>query len=103
MMVCTSPSYIYYKVYSLSSKTLWLGHLNKATMEEDIESELMGFGDLESLHLVPPRGCAYVCYTKRKDASKALDKLKGAKLFGSSVKVVISISKISILSSIIVN
>ncbi len=37
--------------------------------------------------LIPPRGCAFVCMTKRKDTTKALEKLKGAKLLGNTLKV----------------
>jgi len=39
------------------------------------------------LQLIPPRGCAYVCFALRRDASRALDKLKGYKLNGNLLKV----------------
>ena len=37
--------------------------------------------------MVPPRGCAYVVMKERKDAAKAIDRLKGYKLNGSALKV----------------
>ena len=37
--------------------------------------------------MVPPRGCAYVVMSNRKDAYKAIDRLKGHKLNGSALKV----------------
>jgi len=37
--------------------------------------------------LIPPRGCAYVCFAVRRDAARALDSLKGYKLNGSLLKV----------------
>ena len=40
-----------------------------------------------SLQMIPPRGCAFVCLTKRKDAYKALDRLKGVKVGGNGLKV----------------
>jgi len=39
------------------------------------------------LQLIPPRGCAYVCFGLRRDAERALDKLKGYKLGGNLLKV----------------
>lgn len=37
--------------------------------------------------MIPPRGCAFVCMTRRKDASKACDRLKGYKFMGSELRV----------------
>lgn len=37
--------------------------------------------------MIPPRGCAFVSMSKRKDASKAVEKLKGVKLNGNALKV----------------
>lgn len=39
------------------------------------------------LQLIPPRGCAYVCLSLRRDAARALDRLRGAKLMGNTLKV----------------
>ena len=38
------------------------------------------------LQLIPPRGCAYVCFDERQSAARALDGLKGYTLSGSSLK-----------------
>ena len=40
-----------------------------------------------TLQLIPPRGCAYVCFALRRDAARALDRLKGYKLNGSMLRV----------------
>ena len=41
-----------------------------------------------SVHqIIPPRGCAFVMLTQRKDAAKALDRLRGSKLLGNTLKV----------------
>ena len=43
---------------------------------------------LYALQLIPPRGCAYVCFALRRDSARAVEKLKGGyKLNGSLLKV----------------
>ena len=37
--------------------------------------------------MVPPRGCAFVSMTWRKEAAKALDRMKGFKLNSSALRV----------------
>jgi RNA recognition motif-containing protein len=37
--------------------------------------------------MIPPRGCAYVVLTRRKDAAKAVEKMKGIRLDGNLLKV----------------
>lgn len=37
--------------------------------------------------MIPPRGCAFVCMNRRKDAAKAVEKMKGLKINGSAIKV----------------
>ena len=51
------------------------------------EQLLMLSSLLSTLQLIPPRGCAYVCFALRRDAARALDRLKGYKLNGSMLKV----------------
>ena len=45
--------------------------------------------------MIPPRGCAYVVMQKRKDAYRVVDRLKGSKLNGSSLKVSTRLAKSS--------
>lgn len=71
---------------TICTTTIWIGHLNKFTSEEELKTELEHYGPVENINMVPPRGCAYVVMTNRKDAYKAIDRLKGHKLNGSSLK-----------------
>ncbi|XP_041351491.1 SR-related and CTD-associated factor 4-like [Gigantopelta aegis] len=76
------------KQLSVCTTTLWLGHLTKHTTEEDIRSEIEKYGTVNSVNLIPPRGCAYVDYARRKDAYKARDKLdRGIRINGNVLKV----------------
>ncbi|XP_050390405.2 SR-related and CTD-associated factor 4 [Patella vulgata] len=72
---------------SVCSKTLWLGHVARSTTEDELKFEIEKYGTIESINMIPPRGCAFVCMTKRKDAYKAVDRLQGLKLNGSLLKV----------------
>ena len=45
------------------------------------------FCDLVWWQMVPPRGCAYVCFNTRKEASKAKDSLKYVRLLTNMLKV----------------
>lgn len=72
---------------SICTTTLFIGHLAKSTTEDELREELDKYGTVETLHIIPPRGCAFVCMSRRKDANKALDRLKGYKLNGSDLRV----------------
>ncbi|KAH9525314.1 SR- and CTD-associated factor 8 [Bulinus truncatus] len=72
---------------SICSMTLWFGHLTKHTTEEELREHIEKYGTIKTINMIPPRGCAFVCLTKRKDAFKALDRLKGVKVNGNSLKV----------------
>lgn len=37
--------------------------------------------------MIPPRGCAFVCMTRRKEAAKAVDRMKGMLFSGSELRV----------------
>jgi RNA recognition motif-containing protein len=96
----------------IASKTLWLGHLSKSTTEEYVTDEIIELLSPSSsndasdrlkaasrrnksyqsiivdVHLIPPRGCAYVEFVDRKMAAKCLDRLKdGYRLDGNYIKV----------------
>ncbi|KAL4233497.1 SR-related and CTD-associated factor 8 [Mactra antiquata] len=71
---------------TVCTTTIWIGHLNKFTSEEELKNELEHYGPVETINMVPPRGCAYVVMENRKDAFKAIDRLKGTKLNGSALK-----------------
>uniref|UniRef100_A0A8C5PMS7 SR-related CTD associated factor 4 n=1 Tax=Leptobrachium leishanense TaxID=445787 RepID=A0A8C5PMS7_9ANUR len=60
---------------SVCSTTLWVGQLDKRTSQQDVASLLEEFGPIESINMIPPRGCAYIVMVHRLDAFRALNKL----------------------------
>lgn len=60
---------------SVCSTTLWVGQLDKKTQQSDVMSLLEEFGQIESINMIPPRGCAYIVMVHRQDAYMALRKL----------------------------
>lgn len=72
---------------TLCSSTLWLGHVPKTVSEAEISDAFGEFGTINSIDLIPPRGCAYVCMDRRQDAKKALSESRGLKLNGSHIKI----------------
>uniref|UniRef100_A0A8C1XRK5 SR-related CTD-associated factor 4b n=1 Tax=Cyprinus carpio TaxID=7962 RepID=A0A8C1XRK5_CYPCA len=60
---------------SVCSTTLWIGQLDKKTQQQDIMSLMEEFGQIESINMIPPRGCAYIVMVHRQDAYTALNKL----------------------------
>ena len=71
----------------MCSTTLWVGHLSKLVADEDL-SDLFGeYGAVESINLIPPRGCAFVHMNRRMDAYKALKELHKHKLHGKPITV----------------
>ena len=77
----------------MCSTTLWVGHLSKLVADEDL-SDLFGeYGVVESINLIPPRGCAFVHMNRRMDAYKALKELHKYKLHGKPITVRQQLSK----------
>uniref|UniRef100_A0A3P8SSM7 SR-related CTD-associated factor 4b n=1 Tax=Amphiprion percula TaxID=161767 RepID=A0A3P8SSM7_AMPPE len=60
---------------SVCSTTLWVGQLDKKTQQSDVMSLLEEFGQIESINMIPPRGCAYIVMVHRQDAYTALNRL----------------------------
>ncbi|XP_076832119.1 SR-related and CTD-associated factor 4b [Brachyhypopomus gauderio] len=60
---------------SVCSTTLWIGQLDKKTQQQDISCLMEEFGQIESVNMIPPRGCAYVVMVHRQDAYTALNRL----------------------------
>ncbi|XP_055370647.1 SR-related and CTD-associated factor 4 isoform X2 [Betta splendens] len=63
------------KTLSICSTTLWVGQLDKRTQQQDVACLLEEFGQIESISMIPPRGCAYIVMIHRQDAYRALQKL----------------------------
>ncbi|XP_026227818.1 SR-related and CTD-associated factor 4 [Anabas testudineus] len=63
------------EMLSICSTTLWVGQLDKRTQQQDVACLLEEFGQIESISMIPPRGCAYIVMIHRQDAFRALQKL----------------------------
>lgn len=72
---------------SVCSTTLWVGHLSKLVSQEEISDTFGAYGDVVSIDLIPPRGCAFIVMNRRQDAVRALDRLKNTKLQGKTITV----------------
>uniref|UniRef100_A0A8C2ZIX0 SR-related CTD associated factor 4 n=1 Tax=Cyclopterus lumpus TaxID=8103 RepID=A0A8C2ZIX0_CYCLU len=80
---------------SICSTTLWVGQLDKRTQQQDVASLLEEFGQIDSINMIPPRGCAYIVMIHRQDAFKALQKLsRGShKVNQKSIKIAWALNK----------
>jgi hypothetical protein len=72
---------------SVCSTTLWVGHLSKLVHQEDLSNTFGEFGDIVSIDLIPPRGCAFIVMHRRQDAARCLTKLKNHMLHGKAITV----------------
>ncbi|KAL0276144.1 UNVERIFIED_CONTAM: hypothetical protein PYX00_003778 [Menopon gallinae] len=70
---------------SVCSTTLWVGHLSKLVQQEELSDTFGEFGDIVSIDVIPPRGCAFICMNRRQDAARALTRLKDYKLHGKNI------------------
>ncbi|KFO87916.1 Protein SCAF8, partial [Buceros rhinoceros silvestris] len=74
------------KTLSVCSTTLWVGQVDKKATQQDLTNLFEEFGQIESINMIPPRGCAYVCMVHRQDAYRALQKLSsGSYKIGSKI------------------
>ncbi|XP_066452157.1 SR-related and CTD-associated factor 8 isoform X2 [Eleutherodactylus coqui] len=74
------------KTLSVCSTTLWVGQVDKKATQQDLTNVFEEFGQIESINMIPPRGCAYVCMVHRQDAFRALQKLSsGSCKIGSKI------------------
>ncbi|CAN9501871.1 unnamed protein product [Ophioblennius macclurei] len=80
---------------SICSTTLWVGQLDKRTQQQDVACLLEEFGQIESINMIPPRGCAYIVMIHRQDAFRALQKLsRGSyKVNQKSIKIAWALNK----------
>ncbi|XP_008105815.2 SR-related and CTD-associated factor 4 isoform X1 [Anolis carolinensis] len=80
---------------SVCSTTLWLGQLDKRATQQDVGGLLEEFGPIESINMIPPRGCAYIVMVQRQDANRALQKLSRGnfKVNQKSIKIAWALNK----------
>lgn len=70
---------------TVCSTTLWVGHLSKLVQQDDLSDNFGTYGEIVSIDLIPPRGCAFVCMNRRMDANRALKNLNKFKLHGKQI------------------
>ncbi|XP_010491303.1 PREDICTED: zinc finger CCCH domain-containing protein 4-like [Camelina sativa] len=58
-----------------SIRTLYVGGLNSITLEQDIRDRFYAYGEVESVRILPKKACAFVTYTTREGAEKAIQEL----------------------------
>uniref|UniRef100_A0A8C2CW61 SR-related CTD-associated factor 4a n=2 Tax=Cyprinus carpio TaxID=7962 RepID=A0A8C2CW61_CYPCA len=80
---------------SVCSTTLWVGQLDKRTQQQDVGCLLEEFGQIDSINMIPPRGCAYIVMIHRQDAYRALQKLSRGpyKVNQKAVKIAWALNK----------
>lgn len=55
--------------------------------QEDLSDTFGEYGDIVSIDLIPPRGCAFIVMNRRQDAARCLSKLKNHKMQGKAITV----------------
>ena len=72
---------------SVCSTTLWVGHLSKLVQQEELSDTFGKYGDIISIDMIPPRGCAYIVMNRRQDAYKAMQALKNHKMQNRAITI----------------
>jgi RNA-binding protein 16 len=72
---------------SVCSTTLWVGHLSKLVQQEELSDTFGKYGDIISIDMIPPRGCAYIVMNRRQDAHKAMQQLKNHKMHNRTITI----------------
>jgi RNA-binding protein 16 len=72
---------------SVCSTTLWVGHLSKLVQQEELSDTFGKYGDIISIDMIPPRGCAYIVMNRRQDAYKAMQSLKNHKMQNRTITI----------------
>lgn len=72
---------------SVCSTTLWVGHLSKLVQQEELSDTFGKYGDIVSIDMIPPRGCAYIVMNRRQDAYKAMQSLKNHKMQNRAITI----------------
>ncbi|CDQ58381.1 unnamed protein product [Oncorhynchus mykiss] len=83
------------KFLSVCSTTLWVGQVDKKATPQDLTNLFEEFGQIESINMIPPRGCAYICMVHRQDAYQARQKLSTGshKIVSKVIKIAWALNK----------
>lgn len=84
------------------STTLWVGHLSKLIHQDDLFGLFQPIGDIVSLNLISPRGCAFLCMNRRQDAARIMSKFQGERLQGKPMTVNICYKKCHFSSNVVI-
>lgn len=66
---------------------MWVGHLSKLVHQEELSDTFGKYGDIVSIDMIHPRGCAFIVMNRRQDAYKAMGGLKNHKLQGRAITI----------------
>lgn len=69
------------------STTLWVGHLSKLVQQEELSDTFGKYGEIVSIDMIPPRGCAFIVMHRRQDAYKCMQTLKGHKMYNRQISI----------------
>lgn len=72
---------------SVCSTTLWVGHLSKLVQQEELSDTFGKYGEIVTIDMIPPRGCAYIVMNRRQDAYKAMQALKNHKMQNRAITI----------------
>lgn len=72
---------------SVCTTTLWVGHLSKLVQQEELSDTFGKYGDIISIDMIIPRGCAFIVMNRRQDAFKAMNNLKNLKMQGRAITI----------------
>lgn len=72
---------------SVCTTTLWVGHLSKLVQQEELSDTFGKYGDIVSIDMIPPRGCAFIVMNRRQDAHRSMQGLKGHKMHNRAITV----------------
>lgn len=71
----------------MCTTTLWVGHLSKLVQQEELSDTFGKYGDIVSIDMIPPRGCAFIVMHRRQDAHRSMQGLKGHKMSSRNITI----------------
>lgn len=74
-------------MFLVCSTTLWVGHLSKLVQQEELSDTFGKYGDIVSIDMIHPRGCAFIVMNRRQDAYKSMNSLKNHKMQGRAITI----------------
>lgn len=66
---------------------MWVGHLSKLVQQEELSDTFGKFGEIVSIDMISPRGCAFIVMYRRQDAYKSMQQLKNHKMQGRIITI----------------